>query len=315
VPGNLTAPTLSGSAVVGRTLTESHGTWTGNPTSYRYQWLRCPAASACVPIVGATGQTYTITGADAGATLEVSESATNANGTSPSATSRPTARVVPPVPGAASPPAISGTAQVGSVLVEVGAKWTENPTAFGFQWWRCRGGVCAVIPGATADTYTLVAADLGATIKVSETATNAGGTSAPATSAAVGPVAAASTPPPGKVPSAAQIRTALKPVVATPARAKTGPRALTTFTLSFSAPCAGHLTVTWSVKVGRKRVAIATLRVTVSRSGKLRLRLVLSARGKQLVKRSRRLSVQAAAAFAPTGHAGVSLSRAFSLHR
>src|SRR5437764_2828283 len=38
VPVNSSPPTISGTAQQGKTLSESHGTWTNSPTSYTYQW-------------------------------------------------------------------------------------------------------------------------------------------------------------------------------------------------------------------------------------------------------------------------------------
>jgi hypothetical protein len=61
---------------------------------------------------------------------------------------------------------------------------------YAYQWKR--GGVN--ISGATANTYTLVTADLGAMITATVTATNAAG-SASATAAAVGPVTGTDTTP------------------------------------------------------------------------------------------------------------------------
>jgi lysophospholipase L1-like esterase len=91
-------------------------------------------------------------------------------------------------------PAISGTAQQGQTLSASTGSWSNSPTSYAYQWQRCAssGGSCSAISGATGTSYLLQSADVGATIRVAVTATNASG-SAAATSAAAGPVAAAST--------------------------------------------------------------------------------------------------------------------------
>ncbi len=38
IPTNVSLPTISGAPQVGQTLTGTNGTWTNNPTSYRYMW-------------------------------------------------------------------------------------------------------------------------------------------------------------------------------------------------------------------------------------------------------------------------------------
>ena len=63
VPVNTAIPVISGSAVVGRVITASTGTWTGNPTRYTYQWQRSGAN-----IGGATSSTYTLGSSDGGST-------------------------------------------------------------------------------------------------------------------------------------------------------------------------------------------------------------------------------------------------------
>ncbi len=94
-PSNVTPPSITGRAVQGATLSEAHGSWTLNPTSYAYQWLRCDTAGrSCAPMAGATQQTYTAGLADVGHTLRVQELASNLNGgTSPPATSPSTSVV------------------------------------------------------------------------------------------------------------------------------------------------------------------------------------------------------------------------------
>lgn len=81
IPANIGAPMISGTPSIGQTLTASTGTWSGSPTGYAYQWLR-----AGVAIIGATGATYVVQTADAGATIAVTVTASNAGG-SASATS------------------------------------------------------------------------------------------------------------------------------------------------------------------------------------------------------------------------------------
>ena len=78
-PVSSAPPAIGGSAVVGRRLSESHGTWSNAPTSFSYQWQRCNRLGAnCRAIAGATGRTYTVATADASATLRVRETAANA---------------------------------------------------------------------------------------------------------------------------------------------------------------------------------------------------------------------------------------------
>jgi hypothetical protein len=77
VPTGIAPPAISGTAAQGQTLTATTGTWEGAATSFTYQWQRCdPAGANCADIAGATGVTYLVTAADAGATLRVNVTAT-----------------------------------------------------------------------------------------------------------------------------------------------------------------------------------------------------------------------------------------------
>lgn len=91
-PSNLSVPTVSGAAKQGKTLTASPGTWTGSPTAYSYQWLRC-SSGGCSPIAGAVGSTYLVSRADVGSSLEVKVVASNSSGASSPAVSAPTGTV------------------------------------------------------------------------------------------------------------------------------------------------------------------------------------------------------------------------------
>ena len=112
-PTNTVLPAISGTAAVGSTLTSTTGTWNGTTTGFTYQWNRCDATgAACSAIIGATTQTYVVGSIDAGTTLRVTVTATNATGSTP-ATSAQTA-VVPavPVPPATGCPSGTGTIQI-----------------------------------------------------------------------------------------------------------------------------------------------------------------------------------------------------------
>ena len=126
-------------------------------------------------IGGATGTTYTLTPADVGSTIRAVVTATNAGGTA-SATSAQTAVVAPDPPANTALPTISGTARDTQTLTATTGTWTGTPTiTYAYQWRRCNsaGASCANIAGATSSTYTLVPADVGSTIRVVVTATNA----------------------------------------------------------------------------------------------------------------------------------------------
>ena len=80
-PRNTELPTVTGTPAVGQTLTATQGTWSGNPTSFAYEWQRCDAAgAACTGIPGATSQTYVVAEADFGSTLRVAVTARNSVG-------------------------------------------------------------------------------------------------------------------------------------------------------------------------------------------------------------------------------------------
>jgi len=188
VPVNTAPPKISGTAQVGKTLTASDGTWSNNPTSFTYQWLRCNGGgNSCAPITGATLKTYVLTAADENQTIRVRVTATNADG-SASAQSEQTTPVAALIsssgPKNTSPPTITGTPKVGQVLTANDGTWTGNPTAYTYAWQRCDADIasCSNIVGAIAKTYTVRLADLGYRLRVAVTARNAKG-SATATSA------------------------------------------------------------------------------------------------------------------------------------
>ncbi len=81
-------------------------------------------------------------------------------------------------PGEISQPTIEeGPFRQGSTLRANKGAWSNNPTSYAYQWQRCAGdgSGCATIAGATELRYRLVQADVGRTIRLLVTASNADG--------------------------------------------------------------------------------------------------------------------------------------------
>ena len=202
-PANTAVPTVSGTTTVGQIVTTTTGAWTGTaPITYTYQWQQCNSSgAACTTIAGATANTYTLAGADAGFTIRSRVTAANSAG-SVAARSVPTAVVAA---GAATPPSgtgvpvVSGSAQVGQVLSTTNGTWSgTTPFTFVYQWQDCdsAGANCTAVSGATGSTYALTSVDQGHTVRARVTASNGAG-SAAASSAQTAVVLAAPPPPAG----------------------------------------------------------------------------------------------------------------------
>ncbi|HEY7795157.1 MAG TPA: FG-GAP-like repeat-containing protein [Gaiellaceae bacterium] len=189
-PANTTPPAITGTPQVGQSLTLDQGTWSGNPTpTLARRWQSCDGGS-CSDVPGATGTTYVIAAADENRTLRAVVTATNNQGSAQAVTA-PTAVVVPLPPGNTAAPVVTGTPQVGQSVGTSNGSWTNNPTAFAYQWQRCQGGSCSNIGGATSSSYGIVAGDAGFTLAAVVRASNAGGT----TSASSAQTAVVTQPP------------------------------------------------------------------------------------------------------------------------
>ena len=182
-----TPPAVPGAApVVGTPVTASAGTWNPTDVNLSYQWRANGS-----PLAGATAASYTPVAADLGKSLSVVVTATKPGYGAAMSTSNGTAPVTQasggPVITNAAVPGVSGVARVGQELSAYAGSWSTAsgaPTT-SLQW--LRDGVA--VPGATATTYRLRVADLGARISVRVTATKDGYPAAQRTSGQTNPVA------------------------------------------------------------------------------------------------------------------------------
>ena len=184
-PENISPPTVSGTALIGQTITCQTGTWTNDPT-FSFQWLRDGQ-----PIGGATSQNYEVTSDDATRALSCTVTGRNSGGED-SATS---ASVTPPAqaPANTAVPSISGSPAVGQTLTCNPGTWTGAPSpTLSFQW--LRDG--QAITGESGATYNVVAADAGHALTCRVTATNAGGSASADSAAANVPAPTPTTPTP-----------------------------------------------------------------------------------------------------------------------
>ena len=179
---SVSIPDVEQAAQVGAQLHVTDGVWSPTPGAFSYGWLRCNSSGgSCASIAGATAATYTPVTVDLGFTLR---GAVTASG-GPALSSEPTQVVKsinagPLIAGtttvatvAANMPAITGTPAVGQVLTSTNGTWAGTIPTFTRQWLRCSatGDQCVTIAGATAATYTAVAADRNLRLRVRVTAT------------------------------------------------------------------------------------------------------------------------------------------------
>ncbi|MGA2013564.1 MAG: C1 family peptidase [Solirubrobacteraceae bacterium] len=189
-PVNGGAPTISGTAYQGQTLTAAAGTWNPAGTSTAYQWQHSTNGGvAWSNISGATAAGYTLAAADIATEVRVAVTSTNPYGTA-TATSAASATVASGAPADTIAPVISGSAARGSVLTVSAGTWNPAPTTTTYQWQRSSnsGVTWSNISGATASSYTAAVADENAKLRVQVTGVNAFG-QATASTPATGSVA------------------------------------------------------------------------------------------------------------------------------
>ena len=191
------APTISGTARVGQTLTaditgidDADGL---NNVSYSYQWL-----AGDMEIADATNASYMLGASDQGKSIKVRVDFTDDAGHQESLTSQPVGPVDHQVSqqrsnsAATGAPTIGGTAQVEETLTvdTTGIDDADglNDVTFAYQWVRSDGSDEEDIQDATGSTYNVTEDDVGKTIRVRVDFTDDAGNQESLTSQPVGPV-------------------------------------------------------------------------------------------------------------------------------
>jgi hypothetical protein len=196
-PGNTTVPSVTGSAVVGATLTAQPGEWAGNPApKFTYRWQYLNSSGGWPDINGATSQSYTLTAGDLGHQVRVNVTAKNTAGSAEQISSvlGPVTNSGASAPTNVGPPTVTGNAIVGGQLTATQGSWTGSPTSFAYQWQRGSAGSWTSIDQATGQAYTPGGADVGSALRVQVTASSAAG-QASATSTATTQVPDTKQPP------------------------------------------------------------------------------------------------------------------------
>jgi hypothetical protein len=288
--------------------------------------VSCPAAWFCVA-VDTVGNTVTYNGGTWSAPAKIDTTGfTSVSCTSPTLctafddngdaltyTATATPLTQPVRPSNSSAPSVSGTAKVGRTLSSSTGGWSgTHPISYAYQWQRCNP-TCSAIARATTSRYTLTAADQGAKVRVAVTASNLAG-SAQATSARVGPVPAAG-------PSRGSILSLLSKILGPHGKLARIAAILKHhgFTFSFKAPSGGQLQVSWYLVpkganiAAAKPVLAARGKVRFKKAGTVKITVNLTAKGKSLLKLSRKLKLTAKGTYTPTGQKPVSKLKTFTL--
>jgi Tol biopolymer transport system component len=187
IPVKLRAtPQILGGNVVDTTLSLTAGTWDGStPITFTYSWRRCNPLgdlATCVEIPGATTSTYTPTVQDIGFSLRVWITGTNILNSDLAITNHTFPIVDKPhfSPSVLTAPSVAGTLTTGRQLTaDVGSYSGDLPIQTTLVWERCdaTGASCHVIPKAKKVVYFPTTADVGYTLRLAVTVSNAYGTS------------------------------------------------------------------------------------------------------------------------------------------
>jgi alpha-tubulin suppressor-like RCC1 family protein/type IV secretory pathway TrbD component len=189
LPTLMEAPTISGSAAFGSTLTASPGTWQGFPIpTYTYQWFECTnqvlaAAStldsSCTQIASSTTTTRSLGVTSLiGKYILVRVVATNSIGTTTQFTA--STEIVSSAPRPTASLQLIGTRSVGNVLSVSMAEWIAYPATMSdpvYSWFRCtsqsyEASSCSEIIGENSSLYTQTSSDAGRYLVASVTREN-----------------------------------------------------------------------------------------------------------------------------------------------
>jgi hypothetical protein len=313
-PTNAIAPTLYPPVAheyVGGVVSDNGGGWTPPVTAIVFQWLDCDASGqGCVPIPGATSQSYTIKSSDVGHTLRVQETAYNGTEASAPAQSAPSPVVTPqPVPvNYTSQPVITGRPAIGQTLSVSTGTWTGTPPiTFTYQWQRCGGVpvpgkpgtfqiVCKDIPGATKRTYTVAVADGARYLLAVVTATNPVGSYPLPAKLATQPVPE----PPRTLTDSLQDAVTVQPFGVGPTVTAAQLLAAGGFRVSFTAFGPGTFTIRWTTGSSDQRV-LASGRHVFPRRGTATVRIKLTPLGRKQLRHNHRLHMHLLDAFTAPG--------------
>ncbi|MGZ4330960.1 MAG: hypothetical protein ACXVXL_23510 [Solirubrobacteraceae bacterium] len=209
-PINTGAPAVMGSAQVGATLTAAVGSWNPAAETFTYSWQRAYGSNGFQAIPGATRSSYTVSPNDLGDTIRVIVTAINPDGTAAVA-SAPTAGIAqaPPVVATSAPPSANphppaaqrkaptsmSLPSLSASRSVVGAKVIVKRGVFGgatvtrtvTRVMRCTHS-CVAVGAPNARTYKISARDVGAVLRVFETASSGAASTTVWSARSVGPI-------------------------------------------------------------------------------------------------------------------------------
>lgn len=87
------------------------------------------------------------------------------------------------------------------------------------------------------------------------------------------------------------------------------------YSFTFSAPAAGRLAISWYRVQHGRRTLVATVNVLLHKTGKTKINVVLTRKGRNLLKRAGRMTLAAQGGFTPSGQSTTSATRTITLIR